>query len=228
MGRLKHFASRFLLTLTAMSLAGGGMVVHGEPVRRASTEERRIAITFDDGPSEEKTREILQILAENDAKATFFVIGENARAHPDRIREIHDAGHEIGNHTWSHRYLTKMSADEIREEVGKTEEILTEICGEKPVVFRPPGGYFSTETISQVEGMGYTCVLWSVDTRDWTMVSAQKIIRQVENGAAAGEIILFHDLGDKRLSTPDALRILLPRLKEEGYQFVTVSELLGP
>ena len=225
MKTVRSILRRFLLTLCALSALGGTVPVRAEPLRRVNTEEKRIAITFDDGPSDEKTREILEILAENGAKATFFVIGENAEAHPDRIREIHEAGHEIGNHTWSHRYLTRMSEKEIREEVGKTEKLLTEICGERPVVFRPPGGYWSEKTVSTVEKMGYRCVLWSVDTRDWSIPGAATVVRRVENGAGNGDVILFHDLADKRLPTPDALRVLLPRLKEAGFEFVTVSEL---
>lgn len=226
MDKLTRILRRGFLALCALLFITGSFPARAEPVRRVSTEEKRIAITFDDGPSEEKTKEILSILAENDAKATFFVIGKNAEAHPDRIREIHEAGHEIGNHTWSHRYLTKMKADEIREEVSKTEEILTEICGEEPRVFRPPGGYYSADSVALIEEMGYRCVLWSVDTRDWTMNSAEKICQLVQNGTGCGDIILFHDLADKRLSTPDALQTILPQLREEGYQFVTVSELL--
>ena len=147
--------------------------------------------------------------------------------HPDRIREIYDAGHEIGNHTWSHGNLTRLGRDRIREEVRKTEEVLMRICGEKPAVFRPPGGCWSESSIAVVEEMGYTCVLWSVDTRDWTMPGADSVIRRVAGKTRGGDIVLFHDLGDEKLPTPDALRVLLPQLREEGYEFVTVSELLG-
>ena len=227
MGRVISIAKRFVVILAALSAIGGQSTALAEPVRHVSTEEKKVAITFDDGPNEEKTREILEVLRENGVVATFFVIGENAKEHPDRIREICDAGHEIGNHTWSHRYLTKMNESEIREELGKTEALLTEICGGRPVVFRPPGGYWSEESLAVVESMGYKSVLWSVDTRDWTMNSADRIIRQVASGTGWGDIILFHDLPDKRLSTPDALRILLPKLREKGFAFVTVSELLG-
>ena len=225
MKTLRSILRRFLLTICALSAVGGSAPVRAEPVRRVNTEEKRIAITFDDGPNEEKTREILAILAENDVKATFFVIGENAEAHPDRIREISEAGHEIGNHTWSHRYLTQMSEKEIREEVGKTEELITRICGQRPVVFRPPGGLWSEKSVSVVEEMGYRCVLWSVDTRDWSIPGVQTVIRRVENGTGNGDVILFHDLADKRMPTPEALRVLLPRLKEAGFEFVTVSDL---
>ena len=227
MGVLKSFLRRFFLTLTILSLVSGQSAVQAAPYRRAATEEKRIALTFDDGPNEKKTREILGVLAEYDVKATFFVIGENAEAHPDRIREIYDAGHEIGNHTWSHGNLTRLGRDRIREEVRKTEEVLMRICGEKPAVFRPPGGCWSESSIAVVEEMGYTCVLWSVDTRDWTMPGADSVIRRVAGKTRGGDIVLFHDLGDEKLPTPDALRVLLPQLREEGYEFVTVSELLG-
>ena len=216
MGILKRSLRRAVAAMLIFAAASGHSAARAEPVRRVETEQKRVAVTFDDGPSDEKTREILEILEEYGVKATFFVIGKNAEAHPDRVREIHEAGHEIGNHTWSHRYLTKMNADEIREELGKTEAVLTGICGEKPVVFRPPGGYWSEESVGVVESMGYQCVLWSVDTRDWTMAPAARIIREVEKNTGAGDIILFHDLADKRLNTPEALRTLLPSLKEQG------------
>ena len=227
MGGVRRALRRFLLILAALSALGGQSAVRAAPVRQVRTEAKRIAVTFDDGPSEEKTREILAILAENGVKATFFVIGQNAEKHPDLIREICEAGHEIGNHTWSHRYISQMSEDDIREDLGKTEALLTEICGKRPVVFRPPGGYWTEKSCAVVESMGYKSVLWSVDTRDWTMNSADRITGLVDKGVENGAIILFHDLADKRLSTPDALRIILPKLLKEGYEFVTVSELLA-
>lgn len=194
--------------------------------RKGQTEEKRIALTFDDGPSRRNTEEILSILKEYEIRATFFVIGENAAKDPDRIKMIYDAGHEIGNHTYTHAYISKISKEALEEEIAKTEEILIEITGEKPRVFRPPGGYYDDASLEVLEKKGYQNILWSLDTRDWSMPKSESIAAKVEENAAGGDIILFHDLEDKRLPTPAALRRILPYLIENGYEFVTVSELL--
>lgn len=194
--------------------------------RKGQTDKKRIALTFDDGPSRRNTEEILSILKEFDIQATFFVIGENAAKDPDRIKMIYEAGHEIGNHTYTHAYISKISKEALEEEIAKTEEILIEITGEKPKVFRPPGGYYNDASLEVLEKKGYQNVLWSLDTRDWSMPKSETIAAKVEETATGGDIILFHDLEDKRLPTPAALRRILPYLKENGYEFVTVSELL--
>ncbi len=194
--------------------------------RKGTSEEKKIALTFDDGPSRQNTEEILSILKEYGIHATFFVIGENAKRDPDRVRSIHQAGHEIGNHTLTHAYLSKISLEKAREEIAAAEAILQEITGEKPTLFRPPGGYYNDAVLDLVESMGYQSVLWSIDTRDWSMPKFETIASKVEKSATSGDIILFHDLEDKRLPTPKALRIIIPYLIEQGYEFVSVSEIL--
>ena len=197
-----------------------------KPYRKSSSSAKRIALTFDDGPSRRNTEEILSILREYGVSATFFVIGENAAKDPERIRMIFDAGHEIGNHTYTHAYISKISEDALRREIQKTEDVLQEITGERPKVFRPPGGYYNDASLQIVEDMGYRSVLWSLDTRDWSMPKCGTIVSKVEKNVAGGDIILFHDLEDKRLATPAALRQILPFLVENGYEFVTISEMI--
>lgn len=187
---------------------------------------KQIALTFDDGPSIQNTEEILRILKEYQIRATFFVIGENAAAEPDRIRMIYEAGHEIGNHTYTHAYITKLEKAALREEIQKTEDVLKQITGEKPCIFRPPGGYYDEESLALLEEMGYRSILWSLDTRDWSMPKSDTIASKIEENAVGGDIILFHDLNDKRLPTPEALKRILPYLKENGYEFVTISEMI--
>lgn len=212
-----------LAALLSLSLPVNAAKVH----HKGGNAEKKIALTFDDGPSKQNTKEILSILEEYDIRATFFVIGENAAKDPERIRWIHEAGHEIGNHTYTHSYLTNLNPDQIRTEVKKTEAVLEEITGVRPTVFRPPGGYYNDAACALLEEMGYRNVLWSVDTRDWSMPGSDRVAIKVEENASAGDIILFHDLEDKRLPTPKALRRIIPYLIENGYEFVCVSDIIS-
>lgn len=189
---------------------------------------KQIALTFDDGPSKKYTQEILEILKQYNAKATFFVVGKNAKDNPQIILEEYSAGHEIGNHTYSHPNLRGLSPEKVDEEIFKTQEIIKEITGEYPTLFRPPGGYLSNDIVDKIASNNCKTVLWSwrQDTKDWTSPSADTIVNSVLTNLKDGDIILFHDYNSKKSPTPDALRKLLPVLKEKGYEFVTVSELV--
>lgn len=218
----KIFAAAAIL----LAVATTGIFPAAKPYRKGAAKTHQIALTFDDGPSIQNTEEILSVLKEYGIRATFFVIGENAAADPDRIRMIYEAGHEIGNHTYTHSYISKIGKDALREEIRKTEEILQSITGEKPKVFRPPGGFYDEASLKVLEEMGYRSVLWSLDTKDWCMPKSDTIASKIEETAVSGDIILFHDLNDKRLPTPDALKRILPYLKENGYEFVTITEMI--
>ncbi len=220
---IKRLFAFIILFAFAASLAQG---VNAKLYRKSASETKKIALTFDDGPSRQNTEEILSILDEYKIRATFFVIGENAEKDPERIKMIFDAGHEIGNHTYSHAYITKISEEALRNEVKKTEKILKDITGERPIVFRPPGGFYDDKTLDILEEMGYVSILWSLDTRDWSMPKSDTVASKVEEDATGGDIILFHDLEDKRLPTPKALRRIIPKLIENGYEFVTISEMM--
>ena len=190
---------------------------------------KQIALTFDDGPSELYTKEILDILSENNARATFFVIGKNAERFPELIELEKENGHEIGNHTYSHPELRKINAEKFDEEIKKTQEILKEITGEYPILFRPPGGYLSNPIVEKISSNNLSTVLWSwrQDTRDWKKPQADVIVNTVINNIKDGDIILFHDFNTKGSTTPEALKKLLPKLRGMGYEFVTVSELVS-
>ncbi len=223
MGKLKGGFASFLSVLFLLSLLT--IPASAKPYCKGGR-VKEIALTFDDGPSLQNTEEILGILKEYGIRATIFVIGENAAADPERIRMIHEAGHEIGNHTYTHAYISKIKPEQLREEIRKTEAVLKEITGEKPNVFRPPGGYYDKASLAVLEEMGYKSILWSLDTRDWSMPKSDTIVSKIEENAVGGDIILFHDLNDKRLPTPEALKRILPYLKENGYEFVTISEMI--
>ena len=191
--------------------------------------EKCIALTFDDGPHIKYTDEILDILEQYGAKATFFVIGQNAEKYPDIIQREFAEGHEIGNHTYSHPSMKKITVEKIMEEISKTQDIIFDITGEKPRLFRSPGGYFNNDIIHTIEDLDCLPILWSwrQDTRDWTMPSVDSIVNTVMKNLQDGDIVLFHDFNREGSPTPKALKILLPKLKEMGYRFVTVSELIS-
>lgn len=197
-----------------------------EAVYRHNTDKKRVALTFDDGPHYKYTAEILDILDEYGAKATFFVVGELAERYPELILRELSEGHEIGNHTWSHPKMKKLTTSTLRQELIKTEELLNEIADYRPKLFRPPEGAFSPLAEKTAENIDYEIILWTVDTRDWAHTPVDKIVDNVMKNTLPGSIILCHDFIGRDSPTPDAIRQFIPKLIEEGYEFVTVSELL--
>ena len=197
-----------------------------EPHRNnPATKEKRIALTFDDGPHQSYTQEILAILERYGVRATFFIIGENAKRFPDRIQTIAEQGHELGNHTYTHASVNKLSEEALVKELEDTSRVLEEITGKRPTLFRPPFGAYNDRCVSKIEALGYRCVLWSQDSRDWQLPPAEKIITSMQANVTAGDILLFHDFNRENSPTPKALEELIPKLLQNGYQFVTVSEL---
>ncbi|TQR14232.1 polysaccharide deacetylase family protein [Psychrobacillus soli] len=190
------------------------------------TEEKVIALTFDDGPHSTYTTQILDLLAQYDAKATFFVIGERAEKMPDIILKMGQAGHEIANHTYSHPY--NITSEKLKDELEKTNEIIHDITGSYPLFYRPVGGSYDDSIINTAVENGYRVVMWSwhQDTKDWTSPGVDKIVSTVLSGAKPGNIVLFHDAGGDRSQTVKALEEILPELEKQGYEFVTISELL--
>lgn len=199
----------------------------GEVFSWVSNDSKMIALTFDDGPHPSYTEKLLDVLCENGVRATFFVIGENVEKRPELIKKIAEGGHEIGNHTFDHKSLQKKSETEIEDEIKRAENAVLQATGNRPSVLRPPEGKYSEKVVSVAEKLGYSVVLWSVDTRDWAHRSADAICRTVFGNVTSGDIILCHDFISGESHTADALGNLIPKLKEEGYTFVTVSELIS-
>lgn len=190
---------------------------------------KHTALTFDDGPDEVVTPQILDILKENNIKATFFLIGSQAAAHPEVVRRIVDEGHAIGNHSWSHPRFNDISIEEAREQINDTQDKLEAIVGFRPSIFRPPYGALDEEKEELVHSMRLSIVNWSVDTMDWSGLPAPDIVKLVREQIWPGGIILQHSSGgkDHQLSnTIEALKQIIPELGEQGYSFVTVPELL--
>lgn len=189
--------------------------------------KKQVALTFDDGPHPSLTFEILSILEEYGIVATFFMIGENARNYPEAARAVAKAGHEIGNHTERHKHLSSLDESGLLKEMEAGKDSIQSVCGVEPTLFRPPEGATTKTVLRCAECFSYPVILWSIDTKDWEVKNAGKIADSVLSGIKPGAIILMHDYIGKNSKTPQALRKILPALLEEGYEFVTVSELLG-
>jgi peptidoglycan/xylan/chitin deacetylase (PgdA/CDA1 family) len=185
-----------------------------------------IALTFDDGPHPVFTPKILDILGKYNAKATFFMIGQNAKRYEDIVKDVHRKGHEIGNHTYTHPDLRKISASQFLDEIEKTGNVIENITGQVPKLFRPPGGYLNNDIVNLLDQKTGIAVLWSwrQDTRDWECPTSDCIVASVIKNLKDGDIILFHDFNSKNSPTPEALEKILSELSGKGYRFVTVSE----
>jgi peptidoglycan/xylan/chitin deacetylase (PgdA/CDA1 family) len=177
-----------------------------------------IALTFDDGPSS-FTNRLLDCLEENNAKATFFLVGEEVTYFPDEVKRAAELGCEIGNHSYSHTDLTTLDAAGIAEEIGKTDQLLLNLVGHGGTVVRPPYGSVN-DTVKQT--VGTPMILWSIDTLDWETLDADTTVQTVLDNVKDGDIILMHDIYS---TTVDAAQILIPTLIEEGYDLVTIHEL---
>ena len=184
----------------------------------AKEDERKVvAITFDDGPGKYTDR-LLDILKENDTKATFFVLGRNVLRYPDPVKRAYDEGHEIGIHGYDHKYYTDLGIKGTRRQIVDTYNILREIDVEPQPSIRPPGMKYNSEL---VENLDYSFILWSVDTRDWQSRDKEKIKQVIRDNIEEGSIILLHDVHE---CSVDAVEEILPELSIE-YRFVTVDEL---
>ncbi len=195
-------------------------------IHNGCREKKLVALTFDDGPHPKETMQVLDILKKYDAKATFFIAGKHANWYPEPLIRASNEGHEIGNHTFNHPDISSLSNAQIEEEIVKCEEVLVKLTGKKPTLFRPPYGSYKKENLSQIASKyNYKIVLWStIDARDWENPQPQKIANTIIQKVKSGDIILLHDYATD--NTVKALDILIPELKKQGYEFVTVSELI--
>ena len=183
-----------------------------------------VALTFDDGPYDKVDSRLLDLLAENNAKATFFVVGDRVSAYPDTILRMVSDGHEIGIHTWEHATLTKLDEAGILRQINLTQEALQETAGYTCSVLRPPGGAYNDFVKQVVGSQGIYLANWSVDTLDWKYRDADSVYEKVMAQVYDGAIILCHDLYP---STAEAMERVIPELVARGYQLVTVSELIS-
>lgn len=177
-----------------------------------------VALTFDDGPSK-YTKEIIDILKEYDANATFFVLGNKVELYQETIRQSIANGNEIGNHSYNHKQLTKLSVSELKEQIDKTQDILKQYTGYTPRLLRPTYGAINQKVRSNTD---LSIVLWNIDPKDWKIKDSETIANNVLTKVSDRDIILMHDTKKR---TVEAVKIIVPALIEQGYQLVTISEL---
>ncbi len=218
------------------SVLNGGTLVHvqGDSVSSTSMPPRTVALTFDDGPDPVWTPQILEILDKHDVPATFFVVGSMAARYPDLVRSIHESGSELGVHTFTHPDLAQVSAWRVERELNQTQMALAGAAGVTTRLFRPP--YSSTtealdnpayDVVRQAGELGYISVFSDIDSADWQRPGVDAIVRNSMPPNGQGGVVLLHDAGGDRSQTVAALDILIPRLKEQGYRFSTIADVIG-
>ncbi|KNF07586.1 polysaccharide deacetylase [Gottschalkia purinilytica] len=198
-------------------------------VKHGPRDRKMVTLTFDDGPNPVYTPQILDVLKKHNVKANFFVLGKHAEKYPDIILRMKKEGHEIGNHSYSHINVEKSSIEEIKAEIIKTQEIVKNITGENPKLLRPPYGLYNGKIINMSKEMDLKIVLWTYyqDPKDWSSPGVDHIVEIVTTKIKNGDIILLHDHNEKESHTVEALKTIIPKLTEMGYEFVTISELLN-
>ncbi len=187
--------------------------------------EKPIALTFDDGPWEKSTSQVLDVLKKNKIKATFFVVGRQVERYPQLLKQIVADGHALGNHTWSHQYRMFNPATAAHE-IDKTAELVYKTTGVKTSLFRPPGGFLNNGLAAYAHQKKYAVVMWSADSLDWRYRQPTTLINRVLKEASTGGIVLMHDGGGDRSKTVQALPVVIDQLRKRGYKFVTVPELM--
>ncbi|MAS94782.1 MAG: polysaccharide deacetylase [Verrucomicrobiales bacterium] len=188
------------------------------------TDEKVLAITFDDGPHGVNTPRLLDMLKKRKIKATFYVVGNMVEYNPDILKRMIAEGHEIGNHTVTHGTLSRMSDDALRKELRDAHDMIIEACGVAPRSMRPPGGAIKNDQKKlMLKEFGYPTILWSVDPEDWKKPGVATVTSRLVNGARPGGILLVHDL---HATTVDAMPSTFDQLLAKGYRFVTVTELI--
>lgn len=201
---------------------GGGS---GVTYSRVNTQAPFIAMTFDDGPHPRLTPQLLDILSERNIRATFYVVGRNAKLYPHIMQRIVAEGHEVGNHTWNHPNLTKLSDAAVHKELQSTEEAIIASCGVRPRTMRPPYGALRQSQRAMIKNTyGYPTILWDVDPQDWKRPGSSVVANRIISKTRKGSIVLAHDIHG---GTVQAMPAALDGLLAKGYTFVTVSQLLS-
>lgn len=207
-----------LAAVAALAIGGHGTA---EPAAAIVNENGPvIALTFDDGPYPKVTGHILDVLEKNGVCATFFVLGSRIEGHEDMLTRMDELGCEIGNHSFSHADLTRLSKADCQRELSDTDAEIRRVTGHEASVVRPPYGYYNKAVRSAA---GRPLILWTVDTNDWRGKAPGEIADYVIQQAKEGSVILMHD---QQTQTADAMEMIIPTLIDEGFRFVTVSELI--
>lgn len=196
-------------------------------VHQVPTDERIVAFTFDDGPHPLFTKQLLDIFHSVNGKATFFMVGQEIDAHEDIAKAVHNAGHEIANHTYSHLDLTNLTLEEARTEIKQADERIHRLTGKPVMNFRPPYFGVNDDILALAAEFGYSSIgAVNGEAKDWEQPGVEFILDHTRKTVGNGSIFLFHDGYGDRYQTVEAVRVLVEELTADGYRLVTVSELL--
>jgi peptidoglycan/xylan/chitin deacetylase (PgdA/CDA1 family) len=204
---------------------------YGQTFTGLSRRSRKIALTFDDGPNDPYTLQVLDILGRHNVKATFFMLGQYVQGRPDIARRVADTGHVIGNHTFSHPNLIFLSATRVKKEIEDCERALSDSVGQHSSLFRPPFGGRRPASLRVARSLALQPIMWNVSGSDWKAPSAAYIEQKVASRVRGGSVILLHDGGHERMGvdrskTVAATDRIISRCKAEGYEFVTIPEMM--
>ena len=195
------------------------------PIYCVQRDQKMVAISFDAAWGNEDTQQLIDIMAKHQIKATFFVVGEWVDKYPESVKALHDAGHEVMNHSNDHAHMSELSAEEIVADVAACNEKIEAVTGVVPTLIRPPYGEYDDHVVNAIRSMGMEPIQWDVDSLDWKDLSAGDITQRVLSKVQPGSIVLFHNAA---LHTPEALPGIIEALLQEGYTFVPISELILP
>ncbi len=193
------------------------------PIYCVDTDKKVCALTFDAAWGAEDTDKLIEILGNYNAKATFFIVGEWADKYPEEVKRLSKAGHDIMNHSNTHKYMTKIDNNQLIDEVESCSKKIEALTGKKPNLFRPPYGDYNSDVVKKLKSLGYYTIQWDVDSLDWKDLSADEIFERVTSKTTNGSIILFHNAAK---NTPEALPLILKKLKDDGYEFVKVADMI--
>lgn len=194
--------------------------------RCADTSQREVALTFDDGPDETFTPQVLEILHHYGVHATFFCIGSQIQKYPDVLRNIAEGGHTIANHSWSHPHLTTMAAHDVMWELAATSGLIEEVVGCRPLFMRPPYGDLDARVEALIESEDYHVILWDVDSVDWSGIAGPQVAAHVLPDLHPGAIVLHHSAG-RVAGTVAALPYLIEVTQAMGYRYARLADMLG-
>lgn len=228
---LKVFALVLLagiLTGTAVYTTSAQSVYFGYsdrrvPIYAVETDSKKIAITFDAAYGSEETLKILNILKEKNVAATFFLVGFWVEKYPDLVKELDAAGIEIGSHSNTHPYMSKLTSDQMRIELQTSMNLITNITGKPVTIFRPPYGDYNDTLINVCDELNLKTIQWSVDSLDWKGLNTSQMLARINPDIQGGGIILFHNNSDHIV---EALPVIIDTLLEQGYEFSTISDLI--
>ncbi|MBU2652002.1 MAG: polysaccharide deacetylase family protein [Bacteroidetes bacterium] len=218
----------WLLVFLVIMVTGSARICSGMYVKaicRSHVDEKVVSLTFDDGPYPVYTEAVLDILKSKEIRATFFIKGRNAALYPDLIRRMHDEGHIIGNHSWSHDHLFDLfPAKRMNREIRETNRIVREITGKSPVLFRPPYGVTNPAVARALKNENHMVIGWNIRSYDTILNDPIKIAQRIKKRLKPGSIILLHD---NRKRSEKILKEVINIVKENGYKFARIDELLN-